>query len=150
HIATYYGYQVSLIFDKMCEAIMLLAAMFTVAWMQRSNELLPLLSAGVSTHRVVRPVLFSACAMLGLTVANQEFVIPRIANFLLNDRDDPKGEKDMVVHGAWEPNGIHIAGESACRRQGVVKDFTCLIPESLARNQVFLSARQAYYYGPGE
>src|SRR5262245_47538064 len=73
-IGTYYGYKVTQIFDRLSEAIALLAAMFTVAWMQRNNELIPLLSAGVSTQRVVRPVLISACAMLVLTVLNQELL----------------------------------------------------------------------------
>src|SRR5436190_1912001 len=66
HIGKYYGYKSTQIFDRLCEAIVLLAGMFTVAWMQRNNELLPLLSAGVSTRRVVQPVLLSACGMLGL------------------------------------------------------------------------------------
>jgi lipopolysaccharide export system permease protein len=48
-IFTYYAYKVAQIFDRLCEAIVLLAAMFTVAWMQRNNEQVPLLSAGVST-----------------------------------------------------------------------------------------------------
>ena len=78
HIAKYYGYRVMQYFDRLCEAITLLAAMFTVAWMQRNNELLPFLSAGVPTRRVIRPVLFGAAFMLGLGIANQEFVIPRI------------------------------------------------------------------------
>src|SRR5690348_12528051 len=56
HIGSYYGYKLAQIFDRLCEAIVLLAAMFTVAMVQRSNELLPLLSAGISTHRMVRPV----------------------------------------------------------------------------------------------
>src|SRR5436190_21420082 len=59
HISKYYGYKSTQIFDRLCEAIVLLAAMFTVAWMQRNNELLPLLSAGVSTRRVVQPVLIA-------------------------------------------------------------------------------------------
>src|SRR5207302_7573839 len=103
HIGQYYSYQISKIFDQLCEAIILLAAMFTVAWMQRSNELLPLLSAGVSTRRVVRPVLYSACALLSLTVLNQELVIPRIGNHLVIDRDDPDGTKALHVQGAFEP-----------------------------------------------
>src|SRR5262249_16319249 len=57
HIGKYYGYRVSQIFDRLSEAIVLLAGMFTVAWMQRNNEMLPLLSAGVSTQRIVRPVI---------------------------------------------------------------------------------------------
>src|SRR5216683_894352 len=79
HIGFYYTNHVALIFDRLCEAIVLLAGMFTIAWMQRYNELLPLLSAGVSTRRVVQPVLLSACFMLTLAVANQELHIPRIA-----------------------------------------------------------------------
>ncbi len=33
-IIVYYAYRVTHIFDKLCEAIVMLAAMFTVAWMQ--------------------------------------------------------------------------------------------------------------------
>jgi lipopolysaccharide export system permease protein len=150
HIGVYYGYKVAQIFDLLCEAIVLLAAMFTVAWMQRNNELLPLLSAGVSTRRIVRPVLLSATAMLGLTVANQELVLPQIGTYLLYPRDDPNGDKEIEAHHAFEPNGIHIAGERASRRQRVVKRFSCLIPEPIAGNMVHLGAKEAYYYPPGE
>src|SRR5437868_4080756 len=89
HVGSYYGFRLSQIFDRLCEAILLMAAMFTVAMMQRSNELLPLLSAGLSTHRVVCPVLVSAAAMLFLTALNQEFIIPRIdsAKFFLHTRE---------------------------------------------------------------
>jgi lipopolysaccharide export system permease protein len=150
HVGTYYGYKVSQIFDLLCEAVVLLAAMFTVAWMQRSNELLPLLSAGVSTQRVVRPVLWSACAMLALTVVNKEIIIPRIGSFLLLPRNDPNGEKRLDAHGAFEPNGIHLAGESAFRREQVVQKLACLMPQNLAPDLIHLRAENAYYYPPGE
>jgi len=81
-IFAYYGYKVAQIFDRLCEAIVLLAAMFTVAWMQRNNEQVPLLSAGISTRRIVTPVLMCAFFMLGMTVINQELIIPRIADKL--------------------------------------------------------------------
>src|SRR5262245_10530620 len=72
HVGKYYGVKITQIFDRLCEAIVLAASMFTIAWMQRNNEMLPLLSAGVSTRRVVRPVLFTAFLMLGLATLNQE------------------------------------------------------------------------------
>ncbi|HEV3119166.1 MAG TPA: LptF/LptG family permease [Gemmataceae bacterium] len=149
HVGSYYAYRSSQIFDRLSEAIVLMAAMFTVAMMQRNNELLPLLSAGVPTHRVVRPVLFTAAAMFGFMILNQEVVIPRIGSQLLSNRDDPRGDKDIEAHGAFEPNGIHIAGERASRHEAVVKKFCCLIPETLARNSVHLEAKEAYYYPPG-
>jgi lipopolysaccharide export system permease protein len=150
HISFYYGYKIAQIFDYLCEMIVLLAAMFTVAWMQRNNELLPLLSAGISTRRVVRPILFSASAMVLLSIVNQEMVIPPIGNFLIYPRDDPNGERDVEAHGVFEPNGILIKGERASRRNMMVKPFSCVIPESLAGTLTLLQAREAYYYPPGD
>jgi lipopolysaccharide export system permease protein len=150
HIGTYYSYKTAYIFDRLSEAIVLLAAMFTVAWMQRNNELLPLLSAGVSTRRVLRPVFVSAAVMLSLTVVNQELVIPRIGNYLLNDRDDPIGQKEVYIQGAFfEPNGIHIEGRVANRRGMVVKDFNVDIPNNIGGGLVTLSAAEARYIPPG-
>ena len=77
-IVSYYGYRIPQFFDRLCEAIVLLAAMFTVAMMQRNNEQVPLLSSGVPTQRIVAPVLVCACLMMTLTVLNQEMLIPRI------------------------------------------------------------------------
>jgi lipopolysaccharide export system permease protein len=149
HIVFYYGYKSAQIFDRLCEAIVLLAAMFTVAWMQRNNEQVPLLSAGVSTRRIVTPVLMCAFAMLSLAVLNQELLIPRIADRLVLDRDDPQGEKTLAVHGAYEPSGIHVTGDRAARRtqnsSWVVWKFACTIPESLTRNQMHLQAEEAHY-----
>ena len=150
HIGMYYGYRIVKIFDQLCEPIVLLAAMFTIAWMQRSNELLPLLSAGVSTRRVVRPVLVCSCCMLGLTVMNQELILPRIGDKLFYSREDPKGEKDLEVHSAREPNGIDISGQAASRSQQLVKRFNTLIPETIAGNLLSLTAKEAYYCPPGE
>jgi lipopolysaccharide export system permease protein len=148
HIASYYGYMSTLIFDRLSEAIVLLAAMFTVAWMQRNNELLPQLSAGVCTRRVVRPVLLSACALVLVNVANQELLIPNLRPVI---RDDPTGEKQVTVQAAFDSNGIHLKGDSATRRDQCVKNFVCTIPESVGNGSlVYLQAKEAHYVPPGE
>jgi lipopolysaccharide export system permease protein len=145
HIGIFYGYKVTQIFDRLSEAIALLAAMFTVAWIQKNNELLPLLSAGVSTQRVVRPVLFSACAMLSLTVANQELIIPRIGVTLFADRDDPKGEKEVFCPWGYDRNGIHLEARVVSRRTGVAHHFCCTIPETMGNGLLHLTAAEARY-----
>ena len=78
NIGKYYGYKVVQIFDRLCEAIVLLAATFTVAWIQRNNELVPLLSAGVGRaadngfdlallgNQAVEPVADAVDLLLGL------------------------------------------------------------------------------------
>lgn len=148
HIVRYYAYMSTHIFDRLSEAIVLLAAMFTVAWMQRHNELLPQLSAGVSTRRVIRPVLLSACALVLVNVANQELLIPNLRPVI---RDDPSGDKSIPVQAAFDSNGIHLKGESATRRDQCIKNFMCTIPEGVGNGSlIFLQAREARYLPPGE
>ena len=151
HIADYYGHQLTRIFQQLCEPIALLAGMFTIAWMQRNNELMPLLSAGVCTRRVVMPVIISACCMLGLGVIDQELIIPQIASRLMADRGDPEGEQDIKnLQGAWEANGTHITGGTACRKDMIVKPFYCSIPGQITGNPLHIEAKEACYIPPPE
>ena len=145
YIGSYYGYRMTKFFDQLCEPIVLMAAMFTIALMQRSNELIPLLSAGVSTRRIVLPVLVSAWIMLSLAVANCEFIIPRIANKLSLEKDDPDGDKELQVHGADEPNRIRITGGRGSRKTKVVRPFYCIIDSSLGGHLFEINAKEARY-----
>jgi lipopolysaccharide export system permease protein len=151
HIASYYGIKVFQIFDRLCEAIVLMAAVFTVTWMQRNNEQLPYLSAGVSTHRIIAPVLVCACAMLTLAVVNQEVMLPRFADKLMYDKGDPEGDKSLSARSAFEPNGILLVGSEAVRRDYLIRDFRCTLPEQIAGFVVEIQAREARFVptGPG-
>ena len=148
NVTKYYGYRVPMVFDRLCEAIVLLAAMFTVAWIQRNNELLPVLSAGVSTRRMVLPVLLSACAMVGLAIANQEFILPHVDNYVLENRHDLEGTKDIGVSGGYDSNGTHISALGrANRSQQMIRDFHCVLPDG-AGSMILLEAKEARYHPP--
>ncbi len=150
HIITYYGYRTIQYYDRLCEALSLLAAMFTVAWTQRNNELIPILSAGVSTHRFLRPILLGAAVMLLMGVVNQEYLIPYIAPALVTDRNDPEGNKNLVVQGCYDPNGAHIDGMVAFRRDQLVKSFNVTLPVGPHSEMRHLSAENALYIPPAE
>jgi lipopolysaccharide export system permease protein len=147
HIGAYYSVKITQIFDRLCEAIVLLAAVFTVAMMQRNNEQIPLLSAGVSTRRIVTPVLFCACLMLMLAIVNQELVIPRLSERLLYDKDDPTGAKEIHgLHGQYDHNGaIHVMGETASRQEMMVSKFEVSLLEPFFPSLLNLTAEKAYY-----
>ncbi len=124
HIVGYYSVQVLLIFDRLSEAITLNAALFTVALMQRNNELLPQLSAGVPTRRVIRPILLGGLITTSFGPLVNEFVIPRYADILTVPRDDPELRKPTVVRGGFDPvTGAHIVAEQAFRRELKVTKF---------------------------
>jgi lipopolysaccharide export system permease protein len=148
HVFTYYGYRTIQYYDRLCEALALLAAMFTIAWMQRNNELLPMLSAGVSTHRVLRPIMIGSLLVLTIGMLNQEFVMPRIGSVLVSDRDDPEGSRELQVQGCFDPNGIHIEGKKAYRKGNLVKDFTCTMPATAKSRVAHLNALNAAYIPP--
>ena len=80
-------------FDLLAEPISLLAATFTISWMQKNNEMLPQLSAGIPTRRIIRPVLLGAAITIALAPLNTELVIPEVADELMASRDDPEGAR---------------------------------------------------------
>ncbi len=145
HIVSYYGYRSVQYYDRLCEALALLAAMFTVAWTQRSNELIPMLSAGVSVHRFLRPIFLGAAVMLVVGVLNQEFLIPRISPMLLTERDDPEGSRDVMVQGCYDPNKVHIDGFRAFRKSRTVDKFSVTLPVTPKSEMRHLTAREATY-----
>jgi lipopolysaccharide export system permease protein len=147
-IVRYYSTRISQIFDRLSEAITLLGATFTVAWMQRNNELLPQLSAGVPTRRVIRPVIVGSIATLLLGPLNQEFIIPRIAEDLTRTRDDLEGERPTQVKGAFDPTGVHIEGAQAFRGERKIAGLFVVLPVDAPGGMAHLSASEAYYIPP--
>ena len=124
HIAAYYSVQVLLIFDRLSEAITLIGAVFTVAWMQRNNELLPQLSAGVPTRRVIRPILLGGMLATSFGPLVTEFVIPMYATELTKPRDDPDFSKPAAVRGGFDPaTDAHLVGEQALRQKLKITKF---------------------------
>src|SRR5262249_1234802 len=84
----YYLIHQAAYFDMLGGVISMMAAIFTVTWMQRNNEHLAMLAAGISTHRAIRPVLISSVLVSGLAIANKEAIIPRFAEDLQKSHDD--------------------------------------------------------------
>jgi len=90
-IVAYYGYQSLFFFDRISSLLVLMSAMFTMAWIQRHHEMTALMAAGVSRIRVVAPVLVASVAIIFLAVINREIVIPRIKDQLAMRPADLKG-----------------------------------------------------------
>ncbi len=118
--------------------------------MQRNNELLPQLSAGIPTRRVVRPVLLGAAITITFAPLNQEFVIPEIADELMTARDDPEGAKAQILMGAYDTSGIHLEGSAGFRRDKRIEQFYATFPESSPSGMLHLTAAEAIYVPPGD
>jgi lipopolysaccharide export system permease protein len=141
----YYLIKMSLIYDQICGIITMMAAIFTVTWMQRNNELLAMLAAGISTRRVIRPVLVSALAVSSLAVLNQELIMPRYAEELQKPPDDD-GLQLVKVHARQDSNDVFINGGMADRATKTVTSFSATLTIRVAGELIELSAREARYF----
>jgi lipopolysaccharide export system permease protein len=166
HIRDYYVAQVAVIYDRLAELITLSAAVFTVAWMQRNNELLPQLSAGVPTRRVIRPVLLGALLATCLAPLNTEFYIPAVATQLNTPREEWKGKtgqttgptREQTPKGAFEQAGDFIDAKAARRptgaasgdgRYGRLTEFEYTSSAEPGAELTHLTAAVADYIPPG-
>ncbi len=130
HLIRYYGPQIALIFDRLCESIAVLAAVFTMAWAQRNNELLPQLSAGIPTQRIIRPVLIGTLLVLALGPLNQELLIPKLSDEL---------------QGAYDSTGLHIEGTAGYRKDLKVNKFFVNFAENANASVTDIQAEEAVY-----
>jgi lipopolysaccharide export system permease protein len=139
------------VFDLMAEFLTLAAAAFSVSWMQRNNELLPQLSAGIPTRRAIRPTMIGAAFTLCLSPLNQEFVIPEVADQLMTQRDDPEGARAQVLMGAYDSKtGAHLEGLSGFRKDRKVERMNVTFPESSPSGFLHMTAEEALYVPRGD
>jgi lipopolysaccharide export system permease protein len=140
----FYLVRMTSMYDRLCGVIGMMAAIFTVTWMQKNNELLAMLAAGISTQRVIRPVWIATLMVSGLAVLNQELIMPRFADELLKDHDDD-GVRKVRVSGRYDSNGILIHGGDADRNARTVYQFNATVPVPVFGALRELEAKQGRY-----
>lgn len=98
----YYGPYTLTIFERLSGLIALLALLFVIAWLYRTNEFTALLAAGVTKWRVVRPLLIaSACVILGASLM-REVAIPQFQDRLDRSPQDLSGEVARPVKPTFD------------------------------------------------
>lgn len=144
NMGRYYLVHMSLIYDQICGIITMMAAIFTVTWMQKNNELLAMLAAGISTQRVIRPVLISAAIVSSVAVVNQEWIMPPLAEELQRPQDDD-GRQKVKVYMQGDMNDIELKGDMADRATRTITKLEATIPVRVAGKLIELSGFEATY-----
>jgi len=90
-MVSYYAYQSVFFFDRTSNLLVLMSAMFTVAWIQRHHEMTALMAAGVTRVRIVAPVIAAAVAITLLATINREVIMPRFRDQLAQRPGDLRG-----------------------------------------------------------
>jgi lipopolysaccharide export system permease protein len=145
----YYGARALTFFDLTSGVLMLVAAMFTVTWLQRSQEMTALMAAGISKGRIVAPILVAVAVISGLAALNRELLIPRYQDKLSRNAQDWLGENARPVHPRYDiETDIYIGGMHTYAHEMRIEKPNFLLPPRLAEFGSRLIAENAYYRPP--
>jgi lipopolysaccharide export system permease protein len=145
-MGTYYAYHSLAFFDGTSGILAMISAMFTVAWLQRHQELTAIMAAGISKLRILKPLLAAAAGVSLLGVANRELVIPRIRDQLTRDTKDLGGENARELEARFDRSDILVGGDKiVLAERKIIKPAFVLVRPQLARYGKQLAAAVAYH-----
>lgn len=142
----YYGYRSLVFFDRTSGVLALIAAMFTVTWLQRHNEITALLAAGVPRMKVLRPVIVACVIVTLFTAAARELVMPGLRHELSLDSKNLAGDAAMDLQSRYDnETGILLGGEKITLGNQTIQNASFLLPRPLATYGKQLTAESAEY-----
>jgi lipopolysaccharide export system permease protein len=150
-MSEYYGYRSLSFFDTTSPIITLIAAMFTVTWIQRHNELTALESAGIPKARIILPVIGAAVVVALASAANREFVIPNVRDHLSHNAQDLGGGSGKPLKQRYDNETDICLGGIGSQTFGSERriskpDF--YMPRGLDQYGPRLAAENAFYHPP--
>jgi len=148
-IAEYYMYQTIMFFDRTGGVLALISAMFTVAWIQRHNEMTALMSVGVSRFRVLLPIIIAVGVISLLMAANREILMPRYRHELSRRPQDPSGSKPQSLGSRYDGRtNVALGGKCTYADDKRIEEPSFQMPTNLYDYGSRLAADNAYYRPP--
>ncbi len=93
----YYGPYTLTIFERLSGLLALMAMLFAITWIYRTNELTALLAAGVSKRRVMRPLLIASACVIAVSTISREVWTPLYQDRLDRNPQDLSGDTPRPV-----------------------------------------------------
>lgn len=145
-MAEFYAYQSFDLYDRTSGILAMIAAMFTLIWLQRHHEMTAMLAAGISKFRIAKPVILAVITLSILAAVNREMVIPKVRNELTRDSKDLSGSQYRDLEARYDgQTDILIGGEKSVTAERRIVKPTFILPNTLARYGKQLVAESAYY-----
>jgi lipopolysaccharide export system permease protein len=144
-IAQYYAYHSLSFFDGTSGILAMVSALFTVAWLQRHQELTAIMAAGISKFRILKPLFCAVAAISLVGVANRELLIPRVRDQLTRDTKDLGGDAARQLDARFDRSEILIGGDRVIVAERKILKPTFVLPTSLSAYGRQLTAQEGFY-----
>jgi lipopolysaccharide export system permease protein len=145
NVTVYYMYRIPVFFQRINGIVLLLAAAFTLGWMDRNNELMPILSAGIPLGRLLVPIGGITVLLLVVGVLNTELLIPRCAEHLLRQAEDPLGKRPLQVPGTFDWRRIHVEARVAYPQQKMIQFARVTLPADIFGSSMHITSQEMFY-----
>jgi lipopolysaccharide export system permease protein len=145
-LVTYYLFKSVPIALVLCSFLGLFSAMTTMAMLMRNNELIPIQAAGVSTLRIIRPLIFAVIFVTFISTVFREIVLPHYLDELVMEAND-FGKEHGIRFNATIDNetGISILGEQMFRKELRISQPNFVIPKPIVKQITRLKAKNAFH-----
>ena len=129
----FYSPRMAELFDKTAPIMALVSGIFSVHLMQRNNEMTAIEAGGITKFRALRWVLLAGVVIVGLTVANREYLIPKLKDRLVRTPQNwhDRGTVNMSIHED-AATGLKIRGNEFLIGENKITEAEVQIPSSVS------------------
>jgi lipopolysaccharide export system permease protein len=143
-MSQHYFFQTFPFFDLIGPILVVLAAVAVFAMLMRQSEIYPVLSAGVPTWRLAVPIIIGTLSVVLMLTANQEIIIPNIADRLQSPRGTDKSSAHQVQTARDFVRNLEISGHSLFLNERRIQQAEFLLPvPELVHEPTTLRAKSA-------
>jgi len=123
----------------------LVAAMVTVAMLMRNNELIPIQAAGISTLRIIRPLIIAVFCLTALFCLMRECLLPNVQDRIVMEAADyAKNEGTLLNVAIDNETNISIRGDRIFRSDKRISKPEFDFSKTISR-QLRLTGESAYH-----
>ncbi len=111
-LCEYFGPYILTIFDQLSGLLALMAVLFAITWINRTNELTALLAAGITKRRILRPLMIASACVIGVAALVREVWIPQYQDRLERNPQDLKADVVRNITAQRDPRlSVMIGGK---------------------------------------
>ena len=141
----HYLYHSSLLFELSGPTLAVMSTMCVLALTLKHGELHPLLAAGVPTYRIAAPLAIGVLAVNALLSANQEWVIPRIAQHLQGTHGGNLKDTQAFEPTYDRQHNVYISGKELVPETRAINRAEFLLPDTLLQEATMIRADEALF-----
>ncbi len=144
----FYGPNLAMYFSQISGPVMAVAAAFTIALMQRNNELTAVVAAGVPLQRLLFPILVVAVFIIAAWVGVTEFIVPEFAAKISRRHQDLHNDSAVGVYAARDGNNSILSARELYAAEGRLRGVFIIAPDAEGRPSQLIRADAATWSPP--